>query len=59
MALQDKKATSKKRVSRLTRRQRIDAALGRIWKQFPKADYGRRLTKEEEERILGFGPAGV
>ena len=27
--------------------------------QFPNADYGRRLTKEEEERILGFGPDGV
>ena len=59
MALQDQKATAKKRASRSTRGQRIKAALARFRKQFPKADYGRRLTKEEEERILGFGPDGV
>jgi hypothetical protein len=59
MALQDKKATPKKRALRSTRGQRIKAALARFRKQFPKDDYRRRLNKEEEERILGFGPAGV
>ena len=44
---------------RQTRRDRIEAALDRFRKEFPNGDYGRRLRKEEEERILGFGPAGV
>ena len=54
-----KKTTPQKRALRSTRGERIKAALARFRKQFPKADYGRRLTKEEEERILGFGPDGV
>jgi hypothetical protein len=41
------------------RAKRIDAVLARFREQFPDADYGRRLTKEEEEAILGFGPDGV
>lgn len=31
----------------------------RVWPTIPRAKLGRRLTKEEEERILGFGPDGV
>ena len=59
IALQERAFRLKSYRGKLTRKERIDAALGRIWKQFPNADYGRRLTKEEEERILGFGPDGV
>jgi antitoxin VapB len=44
---------------KLTRKERIDAALRHFREQFPNADYGRRLTKKEEERILGFRPDGV
>jgi hypothetical protein len=48
-----KKAAAKKRAT-LTRRQRIDAALARFRRQFPKGDCGRSMTKEEEARILGY-----
>ncbi len=43
----------------LTREERIDAVLRRVREQFPEGEFGRRLTKEEEESILGFGPLGV
>ena len=42
-----------------TRNERIEAALRAIREQVPDADYGRTLTKDEEEAILGFGPFGV
>jgi antitoxin VapB len=59
VALQERAFRLKSYRGKLTRRERIDAALERFREQFPNADYGRRLTKEEEERILGFGPDGV
>ncbi|GDY31078.1 type II toxin-antitoxin system VapB family antitoxin [Gandjariella thermophila] len=30
-----------------------------VWSQIPADQLGKRLSKEEEERILGFGPDGV
>jgi antitoxin VapB len=30
-----------------------------VWPNFPKEQLGRRLTREEEDDILGFGPDGV
>lgn len=33
----------------------IDAALERFRELFPNGDFGRRITKEEEAKILGFG----
>lgn len=59
IALQERAFRLKSYRGKLTRRERIDAALERFRAQFPEADYGRRITKEEEERILGFGPDGV
>jgi antitoxin VapB len=29
-----------------------------VWSKLPPSERGRRLTKEEEEDILGFGPEG-
>ena len=40
-------------------KERIEAALRAFREQFPEGDYGRVLTKDEEEAILGFGPSGV
>ena len=40
----------------LTRAQRIDAILAGFHKDFPLADFGRKMTKAEEEEILGFDP---
>jgi antitoxin VapB len=30
-----------------------------VWSAVPKAQLGRRLTRAEEDDILGFGPDGV
>ncbi len=30
-----------------------------IWPQMPPGELGRRLTREQEEEILGYGPEGV
>ena len=31
----------------------------KVWPSIPKAQLGRRLTREEEDRLLGYGPDGV
>jgi hypothetical protein len=41
------------------RKERIEAVLQAFCEQFPHADFGRTLTKDEEEAILGFGEFGV
>jgi antitoxin VapB len=30
-----------------------------VWPAMPESELGRRLTREEEEAILGFGEDGV
>ena len=59
VALQERASRVKACRGKLSRAQRIDAALDRFREQFPRGDFGQRLTKEEEENILGFGPHGV
>ena len=31
----------------------------RVWPTLPKRERGRRLTRREEDEILGYGPGGV
>ena len=31
----------------------------RVWPAIPRDQLGRRLTREEEDAILGYGPGGV
>jgi antitoxin VapB len=31
----------------------------RVWPALPREQVGRRLTREEEDAILGYGPDGV
>ena len=31
----------------------------RVWPSIPKAEFGRRLTRAEEDAILGYGKEGV
>jgi antitoxin VapB len=31
----------------------------RVWPTLPRGQKGRRLTRQEEDRILGYGPGGV
>lgn len=59
VALKERAFRLKSYRGKLSRAQRIDAVLASVREQFPNADFGRRLTKEEEEDILGFGPDGV
>ena len=30
-----------------------------VWSTLPKGERGRRLTRAEEDEILGYGPGGV
>src|SRR5262245_10569953 len=42
------------------RRERVLDFLERsVWPTLPKRERGRRLTRAEEDRILGYGPGGV
>ena len=42
------------------RRARVLMLLERkVWPTIPKGQLGRRLTREEEDAILGYGPGGV
>jgi antitoxin VapB len=31
----------------------------RVWSTIPKAQLGRRLSRHEEDELLGYGPEGV
>ncbi len=43
-----------------TRRERVLRTLEtKIWPSIPKHQLGRRLTRQEEDAILGYGPEGV
>ena len=59
VALKERAFRLKSYRGNLTRRERIDAALEHFREQFTEGDFGRSLTKEEEECILGFGPDGI
>lgn len=42
------------------RRERVLRLLrGKLWPSLPKQQRGRRLSREEEDAILGYGPEGV
>ena len=47
----------------VVRRRRAEAPLRflerEVWPLVPEDELGRRLTREEEEAILGLGPAGA
>ena len=46
--------------SKAERRARVLRFLERrVWATLPKRERGRRLTRSEEDRILGYGPDGV
>lgn len=49
-----------KGASTTRRRARVLALLRtRVWPTIPAAERGRRLTREEEDAILGYGPEGA
>ena len=59
VALQERASRLRMYHGSLSREERIDAALARFRQEFPQGDYGRRLSKAEEEDILGFGADGI
>ena len=49
-----------KSASRSTRRARVLRFLEKkVWPTVPESQVGRRLTRAEEDAILGYGPGGV
>ncbi len=38
---------------------KIDRLLRQFWATLPKGVLGRKISKKERERILGYGPQGV
>lgn len=47
-------------VSTARRRARVVRFLEKkVWPTIPKEELGRRLSREEEDAILGYGPGGV
>lgn len=56
MALDSK---NKEVETQLSRRARLEVLLqSRIWPKIPAEIRGTPLTKEEKEKILGYGPKG-
>ena len=59
-ALEERRARLPDQRSELDRGKRLRRLLeSEIWTLVPQCEVGRRLSKEEEESILGFGTEGV
>jgi len=50
----NEQATSPVRTARL-----LSLLQREIWPTIPKAERGRRLSRREEDRLLGYGPSGT
>lgn len=56
----DERRRRLKTVSTYDRRARVLRFLEKkVWPSLPKSELGRRLTRAEEDDILGYGPGGV
>jgi len=56
----DERRRRLKSVSTGNRRARVLRFLEKkVWPTLPKAQFGRRLSRAEEDTILGYGPGGV
>ena len=59
-ALEERKARLAFRVTENNRGARIRRFLeNEVWSQIPEQELRRPLTKDEKEKILGYGPEGV
>ncbi len=59
-ALEERKNRLRLGVTPTTRAERLDRLLKEeIWPRVPKKERGRRLTREEEDALLGYGEHGV
>jgi hypothetical protein len=58
-ALAERKARLQVRRSGSSKRARLEALLrSRIWPAIPREILGTTITRDEEARILGYGPSG-
>jgi antitoxin VapB len=59
-ALEDRRSRLAFQVNDRNRADRIDRFLEQeLWPRVPAGELGRRLTRDEEEAILGYGAEGV
>ncbi len=59
-ALEERRARLRLRVVKRDREAEMLRYLEReVWPTVPKRALGRRLTRREEDRILGYGPSGA
>ena len=58
-ALEERRARLASRVVRSKKERWIDFLEREVWPTIPAQQLGRRLSKEEEEAILGYGDAGT
>ena len=59
-ALEDRKARLAHRVADGDRASRLRRFLEtEVWPTIPAGELGRRMSREEEEQVLGYGPEGV
>jgi len=59
-ALEERKARLAYRISGDNRRARLHRFLEQeVWPRIPGKELGRRLSRDEEEAILGYGKEGV
>ncbi len=59
-ALADRKERLSYRVGRRDKRNELLRVLEEeIWSAVPRSVLGKRISKKEQERILGYGPEGV
>jgi antitoxin VapB len=59
VALQERRARLKGRTLELRRERVLRFLEKKVWPTIPETERGRRLTRAEEDEILGFGPSGV
>ena len=60
IALQERRQRLGFRLKRRSRKDELLRFLEReVWPRVPAEERGRRLTREEEDAILGYGPEGA
>jgi antitoxin VapB len=60
VALEERRQRLRRRVVRRDRRQELHRFLAEeVWPQVPEELLGTRISREEREAILGYGPDGV
>lgn len=59
VALEERRARLAFGSPRRDRKAAIDEFLRAFWATLPKSVLGKRISKKERERILGYGPNGV